>query len=480
LPRHRKEAIAMQIRDRIKDLRRVPAKSLRPSPKNWRTHPKAQQEALRGLLAEIGFADALLARELPDGTLELIDGHLRAETTPDMDVPVLVLDVNEEEAAKILLTLDPLAGMAEADDPKLQELLEQVTFKSEAVAEMLKSLGDINGILRDKDILVEDRVPEPLPVAVTRAGDLWLLPLASKSKKSHRLLCGDSTKACDVDGLMAGATAALVATDPPYLVDYTGERPKHGERDSGKDWSATYREVDIKDAKAFFMAVFENVLRVLAPKAAVYCWHAHRRCGMIQRVWEELGILDHQQIIWVKPASVFGRVYWHFRHEPCMMGWRKGSQPTHSGTSDDHKYNSVWELGWEVPGSEGATKARPGDNEHPTQKPVELFARPMRRHTKKGDLCFEPFSGSGTQIIAAEQLGRRCNALELEPVFVDVAIRRWQKLTGREAVLEGTGKTWACVAAQRGVDVDAAEASVAEAADGADTSEDDPDAAARG
>ena len=106
----------MQIRDRIKELRRVKAGLLRPHPKNWRTHPQAQQDALRGVLAEIGYAGALLARELPDGSLELIDGHLRAETTPDMEVPVLVLDLDDREAAKLLAVHDPLAGMAEANE----------------------------------------------------------------------------------------------------------------------------------------------------------------------------------------------------------------------------------------------------------------------------------------------------------------------------------------------------------------------------
>jgi hypothetical protein len=120
----------MQIRDRIKELRRVRASQLRPSPSNWRTHPQAQQDALQGILAEIGYADALLARELEDGTLELIDGHLRAETTPDMEVPVLVLDVTEAEAKKILATLDPLAAMAEVSAEKLDALLQEVDNSS--------------------------------------------------------------------------------------------------------------------------------------------------------------------------------------------------------------------------------------------------------------------------------------------------------------------------------------------------------------
>ena len=133
----------MQIRDRIKEFRRVKASQLRPHPKNWRTHPPAQQDALRGVLAEIGYAGALLARELPDGSLELIDGHLRAETTPDMEVPVLVLDLDEQEAAKLLALHDPLAGMAEANDEVLAELLAHVETENDAVQAMLdQMLGD--------------------------------------------------------------------------------------------------------------------------------------------------------------------------------------------------------------------------------------------------------------------------------------------------------------------------------------------------
>jgi len=130
----------MQIRNRIKELRHVRACDLRPNPRNWRTHPTEQKDALRGVLAEIGIADALLARELADGSLELVDGHLRAETTPHEIVPVLVLDVDEREADQLLATLDPLAGMATADKDALAALLGRVEFKSEAAADLVGSL----------------------------------------------------------------------------------------------------------------------------------------------------------------------------------------------------------------------------------------------------------------------------------------------------------------------------------------------------
>lgn len=145
----------MLIRDRIKELRRVKASQLRPHPKNWRSHPKEQQEALRGLLAEIGYADALLARELPDGSLELIDGHLRAETTPEQEVPVLVVDLDDREAAKLLALHDPLTGLARANQGALADLLLDVDTQSDAVQAVLDRL------LTEPDSPLADAAGEP-------------------------------------------------------------------------------------------------------------------------------------------------------------------------------------------------------------------------------------------------------------------------------------------------------------------------------
>ena len=130
----------MQFRDRIRELRRVRAKTLRPNPRNWRRHPEAQRSALKAILSEVGYADALLVRELPDGELELIDGHLRAETTPDSHVPVLVLDVSEAEADKLLALLDPLAAMAETDTAKLTDLVSQIQTDDASLQQALERL----------------------------------------------------------------------------------------------------------------------------------------------------------------------------------------------------------------------------------------------------------------------------------------------------------------------------------------------------
>ncbi|MGE3703709.1 MAG: site-specific DNA-methyltransferase [Vicinamibacterales bacterium] len=281
---------------------------------------------------------------------------------------------------------------------------------------------------------------------VARLGDLWELG-------DHRLLCGDATSAADVDRVMAGDRARLVATDPPYLVNYTGERRAKG-RSAGKDWSHLYREISGDQAGPFFRAVFDQVVRVLDDRGAVYCWHAHRRVGLLQQIWTDVGLLDHQLLVWVKPTRVFGRCMYHHQHELCLFGWRKGSKPRHDGRGD---LTSVWTVaGVDVEASPASDvwcadwegKRRVVGNEHPTQKPVELFARPMRKHTLAGEICFEPFSGSGSQLVAAEQLGRRCRAIEIQPAFVDVAIRRWQTVTGKPATLEG--RTYDQVARTRG------------------------------
>jgi DNA modification methylase len=290
----------------------------------------------------------------------------------------------------------------------------------------------------------DDDLPAKPKKAVTKPGDLWLLG-------DHRLLCGDSTNPEDVGRLMGQVRAKLFATDPPYCVDYTGkDRPKS----RGKDWSDEYNETDIKDLEQFLVQVYTIGLAVVSPHAAMYLWHADKRRSVIQKVAESLGIIIHQQLIWVKPCMVFGYSFYAWRHEPCVLMWRKGSKPeidkekrtltnavttvwpvglqrTGDPTTPAY-YSDVWELDYD------GKRHRSGP--HPTMKPVEVFAIPMRIHTQPGDVCYEPFSGSGTQIIAAEKLGRRCFSLEKQPFFVDVAVRRWEEWTGKKAVLAPKGR----------------------------------------
>ena len=179
------------IRDRIKEFRRVKASELLANPRNWRTHPKAQQEALRGILAEVGYAGALLARELPDGTLELIDGHLRVETTPDQQVPVLILDVDQDEANKLLTVLDPLGAMAEANKEALGQLLLEAQTDDPGLQAMLDDMAKEAGI----DIFGagagsgEGDGAEDQPV-----DDSWNLVVVCKDEADQQALCERLTK----------------------------------------------------------------------------------------------------------------------------------------------------------------------------------------------------------------------------------------------------------------------------------------------
>jgi len=237
---------------------------------------------------------------------------------------------------------------------------------------------------------------------------------------------------------MNGEQAVLWSSDPPYCVQYTGnDRPIHDGKPSGKDWTHVYREIDIADLGVFLDGVFKATLPHLQEGTAIYVWHAHVQQPTIAAAFERHGLLLHQVLVWVKPSAVFGHSYYRWRHEPCAFGWKKGDKPRHGVGQLD----TVWEADWDG-------KAR-FSTFHPTSKPTKLFEIPIEQHTPPGAVCLEPFSGSGSQIIAAEKLRRRCFAMELQPAFVDGTIDRWQVATGKQATLDGDARTYAEILAER-------------------------------
>jgi DNA modification methylase len=395
------------VRNRVLGLVSVRASDLVPHPRNWRAHPEKQAAALRGILAEIGYADALLARELPDGRLQLIDGHLRAETTPDMEVPVLVVDLTEAEADKLLLSLDPLAAMAQANAEALDALLRDVETDSDGLLEMYAALAEEAGLVgADPESLVEDEVPEPPADPVTKPGDMWLLG-------EHRVLCGDATQAGDVARVMAGELAHIWLTDPPYNVAYVG-----GTKDA-----LTIENDSMPDAefRSFLRAAFEAAFAALKPGGAFYVWHADSEGLNFRGAVHDCGQRVRQCLIWMKDRLVLGRQDYQWRHEPCLYGWKDGA--AHEWYSD-RSQTTVLEFD------------RPAVNgEHPTMKPVALIAYLLRNSSDTGGVVFDGFLGSGTTLIAAEQLGRKCRGLELSPGYCDVIVKRWETLTGKKAVL---------------------------------------------
>ena len=383
----------MEIRDRITDLRRVPASELLPNPKNWRTHPVAQQDAMRGILAEVGIADAVLARETPDG-LMLIDGHLRADVAPDTVWPVLVLDVDESEADLILATHDPLAAMAETNSEHLDTLLQSASTNNEALQAMLAELASDAGLYETPEI-VEDKVPEPPTDLITQPGDLWILG-------AHRVLCGDSTKAEDVARLMDGETYGAFITDPPYGI-------KH----SGKGIAGATNAND-----------FGTIEGDGSTEAAVT-------------------VLSGAD--WSIPAIVWGANYFPAMF-PDGYGWivwdKQREGETYSGAeiafSNTGARVDVFRHQWH-----GMIKASEHGEPrvHATQKPVALMGYCIQKSGGVG-VVYDPFLGSGTTLIAAEQLGRKCYGLEISCAYSDVICQRWSALTDRQPVLERTGETF--------------------------------------
>jgi DNA modification methylase len=405
------------------------------SPSNPRRNDQAV-EPVAASLRRFGWQQPVVAK--PSG--EVIAGNTRLKAAKHLGmsaVPVVWFEGSDLDATAYQIADNRTHTFAEWDELALATLLEQLRVEDslEGVGYSSQDIDDLLAELGRSAVspnAVDDPGPgEPPASPTSRAGEVWLLG-------NHRLMCGDSTKAEDVARLLAGDKAALFSTDPPYCVNYTGnDRPIHDGKPSGKDWTHVYREVDIKDLGEFLDNVFKACLPHLAPSTPLYVWHAHVQQPTIAAVFERHGLLLHQVIVWVKPCAVFGHSYYRWRHEPCAFGWKKGDKPKHGIGQLD----TVWECDWEG-------KARI-TTFHPTSKPPRLFEIPIEQHTRVGDIVLEPFCGSGSQIIAAEKLGRRCRAMEITPAFVDGTILRWQTATGQVATLEATGQTFAAVSAER-------------------------------
>ncbi len=457
----------IEIRDRIQELRRVPAAELRANPKNWRVHPKAQHDAVRGVLVEIGYADALLARVDQDGSLVLIDGHLRAEITPDTTVPVLVLDVTEEEGNKILAPLDPLAGMAEADASRLTDLVKSIEFDDANLQTMVERFASDSRLHELASVVTQDEAPSPPDAAVTQPGDVWILG-------KHRLMCGDSSLPADVDRLLAGAVIDLVNMDPPYNVKVEprsnnaiaaglssfGGLMKNQDGDVARhpDKTPTSRKLRAKDRplandfvseghfEHLLRAWFKNAARVLKRGGAFYIWGGYANIANYPPALQDAGLYFSQAIIWVKEHPVLTRKDFMGNHEWCFYGWRDEA-PQLVRLERDHANDHLpcfygWKSGaaHKYFGPPNATdvwsvkKVSPQQMVHLTEKPVELAARAMQYSTRPGEAVLDLFGGSGSTLIAAEQLGRRAFLMELDALYCDVIVKRWEELTGRKAV----------------------------------------------
>ena len=423
-----------------------PLDSLKPYAQNAKTHGDDQVAKIAASMAEFGWTVPVLVAE--DG--EVIAGHGRILAASQLgltEAPVIVLGhLTEAQRRAYRIADNKLTEMGGWDEDLLSAELKGLLAEEFDLSLIGIADGELDRLLAETGANDGSAgggqppvvVPEPPRNPASRPGDLWRLG-------DHRLLCGDSTNAEDVRRLMNGERAVLFATDPPYLVDYDGSN--HPTRN--KDWSASYGTTwddSSQGAELYDGFISAAVAEAITEGAAWYCWHASRRQAMLEACWEKAGAFVHQQIIWVKDRGVLTRSHYLWKHEPCFMGWIKGTRPPKVA---DETLPSTWEM------SSFAKDERP---DHPTPKPLDAFGIPMRQHVERGGLCYEPFSGSGSQIIAGEANGRRVYAMEISPAYVDVAVERWQAATGRDAILDGDGRTFSEVRQERLGESDAADA----------------------
>jgi hypothetical protein len=370
---------------------------------------------------------------------------------------VTYVDLSEDEERLVLATLDPLAAMATADQTKLEELLRDLTPSDDALRAMIAELAEEHGI-RQAGLTDPDELP-PEP----DEADVYVRPGDRYQCGDHVVLCGDATNSVDVARLLDGAEPTVLATDPPYGVQldqtwrdgvYNGpqkrvrgwgvkqgaERPymlrdgmdgqpqpedatranrgRHGR-------SAGHRHTQISgDVRADWSQAF-----ALVPSLRVgYIWYASAHTLEVLQGLLSIGFELAQQIIWDKGLFSISRQWYHWAHEPCFVVRKPGTTVPFYG---ERNQATIWRAPSPKRLGAGSTEEK---EDHPTQKPVLLFETPMANHLRAAQSCYDPFLGSGTALIAAERLGRRCYGMEIDPKYVQIAIERWRAFTGREAI----------------------------------------------
>lgn len=393
------------------------------NPQNWRIHPRYQQDVLAGVLADVGVVQNVIVNRRSG---HMIDGHLRVTLAMRNDIeslPVTYVDLSPEEEAEILATFDPISALAGTEDEILARLVASVKTENAAVAQLLEDIVYPQGL--PAAAAGEDDVPEEEKTITTKPGDIWVCG-------EHRLLCGDATAAEDVEKLLGAVKPHLMVTDPPYGVNYDPDWRNRAKR-AGKlqhtigatalGQVSNDDRTDWRDAWALFVG------------DVAYVWHAGNKAHIVAEGLLASGFDIRSQIIWAKHRMVISRGHYHPHHEPCFYAVRKGGTGHWVG---GRKQTTLW-----------AIEHSASETGHSTQKPVECMRRPIQNNSKSGEVVYDPFVGSGTTIIAAETTGRACYAIDLDPVYVDVAVRRWQAFTGLTATLDGDGQEFDQIAELR-------------------------------
>jgi DNA modification methylase len=399
--------------------------------RNSRTHSDEQVAQIAASIKEFGFTNPVLV----DGDKGIIAGHgriLAARKLGLKDVPTIELaHLTEAQRRAYVIADNKLAENAGWD----MDLLKIEVADLDAMNFDLTLLGFDTNVLAG--LLVNatsqgntdpDDIPEPPADPVSVLGDVWVLG-------NHRITCGDCTDALVVERLLGKVKPHLMVTDPPYGVEYDAS------------WRGEAKNADgsrLSTGKGRAKGVVQNDDRAdwrdawaLFPGDVAYIWHASLKSHLVADSLEACGFELRASIIWSKNQITVGRGHYQWQHEPCWYVVRSKGGTGH--WHGDRKQSTIWNI----------DKPKKSETGHSTQKPVECMKRPIENNSSPGQAVYEPFSGSGTTIIAGEMTGRCVYAIELNPAYVDVAIQRWQDFTGQEAVLEGEGRTFAEVTKAR-------------------------------
>ena len=402
-----------------------PVEKLIPWARNPRTHSDAQVAQIAASIAEFGFNNPILV----DTKAGILAGHgrlLAARKLQLSEVPVIVLDhLTDAQKRAYILADNQLALNAGWDETLLRAELAAlheedfnvalIGFEDEELARLLAAQDAAEGLTD------EDAIPELPETSISLAGDLWILG-------DHRLLVGDATDDEAVAKLMAGAAADLIFTDPPYNVDYEGYAKEHlkikGDRMSDADF------------KHFLEAAFRSYRSYVKPGASVYVCHSSSWQREFENALESAGFEVRCQIIWAKNTFAWGFGRYKFQHEPLFYAHVAGEKDPWYG---DKSQSTLWQ------------EKKPAANRiHPTAKPVELVERALLNSSKAGDIVADLFGGSGSTLIACERRNQnKARLMEIDPKYADCIVRRYQEYRGEQATLDGDGRTFEQLKAER-------------------------------
>jgi site-specific DNA-methyltransferase (adenine-specific) len=413
---------AVVVQERMEML---PVAALVPYARNSRTHSDQQVAQIAASMREFGFTNPVLVDEAGG----IIAGHGRvmaAKSLGLVEVPCIRLaHLSEAQKRAYVIADNKLALNAGWDEAMLRLELEDLQAADFDLDLLGFNADELGALLTEPEPETEgltdpDEAPDPPARPVTVEGDVWLLG-------KHRVMCGDSTRIDQMEALTLGGGIDMWLTDPPYNVAYEGKT-----KDALKIQNDSMSDGQFRQ---FLRDAYVAADAVMKPGAVFYVWHADSEGYNFRGAAQDAGWKVRQCLIWKKQSLVMGRQDYHWRHEPCLYGWKEGAG--HLWASD-RKQTTILEFD------------RPSRNaEHPTMKPVALFEYQMLNNTKGGDAVLDSFGGSGTTLIAAEKNGRIARLMELDPRYCDVIVNRWQDFTGRQATLEATGQSFAEVEAAR-------------------------------